>query len=346
MTLTSAPARLQLDIDDDATRRRFLQLVGSIPLLAAAGCSSDDEAEPAPSAAATRTVTDKAGRTVEIPAQPSRVVVLDFGPIIASLVELELIPIGATSNEQTTDFSERFGPSANAILDVGDTNAVNLEKVAALKPDLILTNTVYIDVDIEALQRIAPTVGFEGPNRYLDILQFHADIVGRRERADELAAEFNDDLMRSPARQALAGRKVALASFREDTFTLFGPELQFGLLIEALSGEVYPGEVGGKPLTDFSEDLSLEVVPELLDGADFVVLLRDFAGADSDEEIESVLDSPLWQRIPAVERGDVRVVDIQAMVGTAGFAGLRRAVDQLGDGAPAATETPSSSPTS
>lgn len=57
---------------DDATRRQFLAVLVGAGLVA--GCSTPSAT---PAAAATRRVTDDAGREVDVPADPRRVIVLD-----------------------------------------------------------------------------------------------------------------------------------------------------------------------------------------------------------------------------------------------------------------------------
>lgn len=313
--------------ENDGTRREFL--AGALATAVLVGCGEDQRASDGPT---TRLVTDSKGRRVRIPTASRRVVSLDFGPSTASLINLGITPVGATTN---IGFDPLLGPSAKRIANLGGTDSVKVERIAELRPDLIVLNAVYIDLDPEQLQRIAPTVAFETPNRFSDILRIQAGFVGRSERADELVREFEDELRGSEARKQIAGRKVALTSVRDGQFSLFGPRLQFGILIEALSGTIVPERVGKKALTDARDDLSIEVLPDLLDEADFVVLLRDFGSAEADADVRRTLASPLWRRVPAVQRDNVRVVDIQAMVGSYGFAGLRRVLDQLATAPPA-----------
>lgn len=314
-------------VTDDASRRQFLAGVLAAGVLA--GCGDEQQAAPE---ASTRMVTDSEGRRVRIPTDPRRVVALDFGPSTAALISVGLTPVGATTN---IGFDSLLGASARQIANLGGTADPKIERIAELRPDLIVLNTVYVDLKPDQLSPIAPTVAFESPNRFYDILRLQAGIVGRSERAEELVRDFDDELRRSRARKQIAGRRVALAAVRDGEFSLFGPKLQFGVLIEALSGTIVPERAGGKPLTDAADGLSIEVLPGLLEDADFVVLCRDFGSAAADADVRRTMASPLWRRVPAVQRGDVRIVDIQAMVGSYGFGGLRRVLDQLATPAPA-----------
>lgn len=85
----------------------------------------------------------------------------------------------------------------------------------------------------------------------------------------------------------------------------------------------------GEPLEDFVADISLEQVVDLVD-ADTILLMRSFDGTDQAEEnFESVTESAVWEVIPAVERGDVIVLDLQPASGSYGFAGLEQTLDRL-----------------
>lgn len=85
------PTLLVPDIDDDATRRRYLTLLATAGLLTA--CTSPGADPAAMSPAQTRTVDHTAGST-EVPMHPLRVAVLD-NTIAAGLVALGLIPTTA-----------------------------------------------------------------------------------------------------------------------------------------------------------------------------------------------------------------------------------------------------------
>ena len=122
---------------------------GAVPLatgLVLAGCGSADEATTAaaPSTGAeVRTVEHAAGST-EIAGTPERVVVLDTGELDAVLA-LGVTPVGAVRtgvSDELPAYIEDAGVDPAAIENVGTIAEPALEQIAALEPDLILSNAV------------------------------------------------------------------------------------------------------------------------------------------------------------------------------------------------------------
>lgn len=161
------------------------------PLLAAALAAL---ALPA-SAQDTRTVTDDLGRTVEVPADPQRIVVTEGQSLAIPLIELGLVPVGShgmlfdggtpilRGGAVTTGID--FATSDIAFLGTG---GLDLEAMAALEPDLIMHSLEvepYVGVDAERLSAIVPVVAlrsFERPageihERLAEITGAEADLA-------------------------------------------------------------------------------------------------------------------------------------------------------------------------
>ncbi len=67
-----------IEIFNAATRREFLAMLAAAGLVAACGSNSDDDSAPS---GEVRSFTDDLGRTIDVPAQPRRIVALqEFGP--------------------------------------------------------------------------------------------------------------------------------------------------------------------------------------------------------------------------------------------------------------------------
>lgn len=119
---------------------------------------------PAISAAQTRTFTDDAGRTMEIPAHPTRIASLHDIDITIPLIELGAVP---TSSHGRMGLNGKPYLRSSALLTGVDfdnsdmiflgANDIDLEALAAAKPDLIIT-TAGRPTPAETLERIAPTI--------------------------------------------------------------------------------------------------------------------------------------------------------------------------------------------
>lgn len=118
----------------------------------------------------TRPFVDDLGRTVEVPAHPKRIVALWDAFLTVPLLELGVTPVGSQGRGTSAEAAYIRGGGLLAGVDfvpgemdwVGDW-PVDLERVAALSPDLIIT-APWMEVDPERLQAIAPTVSLD-PSR-------------------------------------------------------------------------------------------------------------------------------------------------------------------------------------
>jgi iron complex transport system substrate-binding protein len=282
----------------------------------------------------TRSFTDDLGRVVELPANPQRVVILDPSRTMVHLVELGIVPVGATHNDATRGetglFPDVIGDAAQQITSVGLIGSANLEAVQALQPDLILYNIPYQEIAVDLLAQIAPTVAYEFRSDYEEHFRRTAEIVGREQEAEAIIAAFQQQLDQRAASLQLNGRTFAMPLLvtEGDRLLLFGPGQLLGKTLEQLGGAIVPAAIDGTPLDFASEDISLELLPSLLD-ADTIILHRYVGRADDDPAVERLTASPIWQAVPAVQRGDVVVVDIQAAVGTFGYSGLNSLLDSI-----------------
>ena len=112
----------------------------------------------------TRSFTDDAGRTVEVPADPQRIASLQDLSITIPLIELGVYPVA--SHGRTTEAGEGFIRSSKVLTGVDFDNSditflgnlpVDVEAVAAAEPDLIIT-TPWQTAPVEQLEAIAPTI--------------------------------------------------------------------------------------------------------------------------------------------------------------------------------------------
>lgn len=195
ITLLERPA----PIHDDATRRQFL--IGGLSLAALLAACGSDEDTPASSGSGDGrfpvTIEHRFGST-EILAEPKRVVTV-------GLVEQDaLLAFGVVPVATTEWFGEQPGaifPWAreelgNAALPevLNESDGIQFERIAALRPDLILAlHSGITQADHDRLRRIAPTVA--QPTEYIDygvpwqyLTRTVAVAVGRAEQGEQLIA--------------------------------------------------------------------------------------------------------------------------------------------------------------
>lgn len=115
----------------------------------------------------TQTFTDDLGRTVTVPLHPQRIVSMHDLDITIPLIELGAPPI-ASHGRTRPDGSHYLRSSAqltgvdfdNSDIRFIGTADIDLEAVAAARPDLIITEPSR-HVSVEQLEKIAPTVSID-----------------------------------------------------------------------------------------------------------------------------------------------------------------------------------------
>ncbi|HEX8767461.1 MAG TPA: ABC transporter substrate-binding protein, partial [Jatrophihabitans sp.] len=119
--------------------------------------------------------------STEITGKPERVVVLDTGEL-DSVLALGVTPVGAVRADATTGLQSYLGERTQNVKMVGTINDPNLEEIAALQPDLILSNKVRHERLYDKLSDIAPTVFAEKVGAvWKDNFALAAEALGREE---------------------------------------------------------------------------------------------------------------------------------------------------------------------
>ncbi|TDS99256.1 ABC transporter substrate-binding protein [Erwinia rhapontici] len=121
----------------------------------------------AAAAVPTQSFTDDLGRTVVVPMHPKRIVSLHDLDITIPLIELGVPPVA--SHGRTRPDGSHFLRSSGLLTGVDFDNSsiqfigtadMDIEAIAAAKPDLIITEPAR-NVAVEQLEKIAPTVSID-----------------------------------------------------------------------------------------------------------------------------------------------------------------------------------------
>lgn len=302
-------------------RRGFLIAAGAVLVAPLAACGgSDDEGSSAPTAdggATDRfpvTIEHKFGST-EIGAVPRRVVAVGYNDQDFALA-LGVRPLGFRQF-QGADISGR--PWAQAALGgakpelVGETE-VEFEKVAALRPDLILA--VYSGItkgDFDKLAQIAPTVGQS--KAYVDYgmpweeqLELTGRALGRSARAKRVAADVRKTIASARKTLDAEGRTIALGSGgagSSGSFSAFASADLRSRFFTALGLEI-PAEIDRLAGRSFYADLSAERL-DLLDRDALVIY-----GAKAE-----LAKTPTFARLGAVREDRTVYLDEQGAISQA-----------------------------
>lgn len=234
----------------------------------------------------------------KIPLEPQRV----FTDLkVGQLMALGVKPIGSSTYPLQTGFIDTDG-----IEDVG-VYPLNLEKLSALEPDLIILTEAWRDGGgYEAFSKIAPTVVIPNHAENLaDELLMFADLMGKKEEGERWLADFD-------VKVAAAKEKVDAVIGEGETFTIVNvrPEQFFIYDDVNMGGNVIYKYLGLTPQEKVKTDVldgevwevSAEVVPEYI--GDHMLLAINEASGDTLKNNEK-----LWANTPAVRNGNVYEID-------------------------------------
>lgn len=265
-----------------------------------------------------RTVTHARG-TTRLEAKPSRIVVLDSGEL-DDVVALGLKPVAMANPNNTppTYLADRTA----GIASVGDVNNLNLEAIAAAKPDLILGSTLRADRLYDKLSAIAPTVFSIRPGfPWKENLLLVGAATGEETKAVGL---LNDYQRRADALKAsLAGKAptISLVRFMPGRIRLYANLSFIGVVLR---------DVGlPRPPAQNIDELAAEVSTERIDQAEGDWVLYSSYGPPTGTDQNAVLAGPLWNRLGAVQAGRVRPVDDEVWFLGLGPVGANKVLDDL-----------------
>jgi iron complex transport system substrate-binding protein len=263
--------------------------------------TAETTAEPA---ASTRSYTDYRGHTVEIPVNPQRIIY--SGETYGDLIVLGVQAIGYPLSMGE---GQVFKDKLTGIEDVGFP--INLEKTLELQPDLIIYAGTD-EADFEALSKIAPTIIFDTFAPLQDRMLEIGGILGKTAEAEAWLAQYQTQEDAMWAELKASGIKEGETAA---VFTYYPGDRLFVMATTGLSQVLY-GEHGFKPTPAIQkvldadmgfQEISMEVIQEY--AGDRIFLLTPVAD-EAKQSTDKLLESAVWQSLPAVKNGYVYTQDI------------------------------------
>lgn len=269
--------------------------------------------------------------TVSVPNHPKRVVVLDTGELDSALT-LGVKPVGATKADVSKALPGYFPEDeVEGIQNVGTIGSPNLEKIASLKPDVILTSAMRDAKNYEQLKAIAPTVMTEATGYpWKENFQVHAEALGKKSEGEKVVADYKKHA--GEVTEALGGKKKAKATeanvvrFMEGADTrIYGDKSYIGTVLKDV-GLGRPPVV--KKATE-ADGLYVGVSPEKIDEADADALFHSSYGDPAKSGYAKASKSGLWKNLKAVkEKKEFAVDDDRWFLGI-GYTSANQILDDI-----------------
>jgi iron complex transport system substrate-binding protein len=298
---------------------RSTTALAAAAILAACGGSEPDQGQTA-AESDTRSVEHAMG-TAEVPAKPERVVVLDTGELDDTLA-LGVKPVGAVRIDVSTDFLSYLEGQTDGIEMVGTISEPNLEKIAALEPDLILSSTVRHEAIFEQLQAIAPTVlAPDLGDTWKENFLLYAEALGKTGEAEEMIADFESRAAALGA-EIGTGKTLSIVRFLPGQIRLYADQSFTGVILGDMGLEVPAPAVG--------QDTFLELSPEQITEAEADYVYVSTYGPEDDTDQAATVGGPLWQTLSAVQAGGVHELDDDLLSGI-GIQAAEQILDQFED---------------
>lgn len=261
-----------------------------------------------------------------IPAVPRRIVALDPALTMGILQELGAPVVGAPLSAIQEPLV-REAARRSSVSDVGHPLQPSIERIIALKPDLIVGSAEMHGRFRESASRIAPTLLIEQMDwkRQYRLL---AEITGHRDKAQAVLEDYERRVAEIRAR--VPATPVSVVRVRPGGFHVYldGPSAYapYAVLREAgVKRTAYETTSDGTVLKrpDWEEIAALE--GDIL----LYVVVSGFDPVPDDVLSASTVANPLWKMLPAVRAGRAHRVDRATWMGFHGIASAHRVLDDV-----------------
>lgn len=265
--------------------------------------------------------------TTELKKVPKRIVILDnlYGEI---LNPLDITPVGATTGQaDSQEFSTLFKKEYKdaKVVSVGWQGNPDLDKIAELKPDLILMTGEQEDL-YEELSEIAPTVGYQiNTDENWDYHETSLKVAEIFDKRDEM----KKDLDRVDAREAVFAENVKAKFGNQKLMYLRVTDNDIRYYAYGHFGYLYDTYHFNRAETFNPDDMFQVIDPDKLKDINPDLLIVQ---ADSQELLENKLkNNPVWSSLKAVQNNKVIYADYSTYMLGFGIVSQKAIMKQISD---------------
>ena len=265
--------------------------------------------------------------TTELKKVPKRIVILDnlYGEI---LNPLDITPVGATtgqadSQEFSTLFKKQYKDAK--VVSVGWQGNPDLDKIAELKPDLILMTSEQEDL-YDELSEIAPTVGYQiNTDENWDYHETSLKVAEIFDKRDEM----KKDLDRLDAREAVFAENVKAKFGNQKLMYLRVTDNDIRYYAYGHFGYLYDTYHFNRAETFNPDDMFQVIDPDKLKDINPDLLIVQ---ADSQELLDNKLkNTPVWTSLKAVQNNKVIYADYSTYMLGFGIVSQEAIMKQISD---------------
>lgn len=302
-------------------------LISIMSILLLAACGNTDEK--ADKEQDTGNKTEDSSYTIEhamgsttIDKTPERVVILSNEGTEA-LLALGVTPVGAVQSWLGDPWYVHISDKMKDVEVVGTESEVNLEKIAALKPDLIIGTKIRQEAIYDQLNAIAPTVFSETlRGDWEDNFTLYSKALNLEEQGNEVLSQFDAHVEK--VKQSLGDKvnqEISVVRFMAGKSRIYYTDSFSGVIFDKLGfqrtapqAELFEADT---KLGNLAIEVGKEVIPKM-DGD--VLFYFTYAPQGDQAALDTAKEwtnDPLWKNLSAVKSGNVHEVG-DAVWNTAG----------------------------
>lgn len=278
----------------------LLVFVLAITSVLFAACSSDKKEEKKADAKSEERVVKHAKGEMKIPANPKKIA--DLSGSTEELLILGMKPV-ITANTTQEKIDPHIADKLKGVQPVGSAwgDKINIEAVAAAKPDLILVNNRQEKI-YDQLSKIAPTVMLSIP---LDQWRPKFEEVGKifdkeqetaawLKKYDEKANKLHDQIV-----SKTGDAKFMVMAAYPNAFRVYGDYGYGSVLFKDLKLPAVNGTPADKPLVQLQKEALIDYNPDFL----FV-----FTTGDGNQRLKEFQQETIWKNMNAVKNNRVYMI--------------------------------------
>lgn len=239
------------------------------------------------------------------------------------MLALGVKPVGAVQSWLGDPWYDHIKNDMEGVEVVGVEHEVNLEKIAALKPDLIIGNKLRQEAVYDKLSAIAPTVFSETlRGDWKENFQLYAKALNLEKKGNKVLSDF--DAKAADLKQKLGDKvnqEVSVVRFMAGTARIYYTDSFSGVIFDQL-GFKRPKQqeelfTGNNKLGKLAIEVGKELIPKM-DGD--ILFYFTYAPEGDQEALNTAKEwtsDPLWKNLNAVKNGNAHEVN-DAIWNTAG----------------------------
>ncbi|MBN6888715.1 iron-siderophore transport system substrate-binding protein [Cytobacillus horneckiae] len=294
----------------------FFISIFTLFLLAACGSDYKNEETSAGEKQETNTsytVNHAMGKTT-LEKEPKKIVVLT-NEATEALLALGVKPVGAVQSWLGSPWYDHISEDMEGVEVVGVEHEVNLEKIAALKPDLIIGNKIRQEAVYDKLNAIAPTIFSETlRGDWKENFALYAEALNQKEKGDQILADFDNNVETLKGKLGdKTNQEISVVRFMADKVRIYYTDSFSGVIFDQLGfkhaehqAELFTED---NQLGKLAIDVGKEVIPKM-DGD--ILFYFTYAVPGDKIAIDTAKEwtnDPLWKNLNVVKNGKSYEVD-------------------------------------